>query len=58
MADINKVHMRTETARKEQPTIRLWHMNDGSNGCRRQPIPRFAEAEGKSIAERWQYKED
>jgi hypothetical protein len=47
-----------EIARKEQPTIRLWHMSGGPNGCRHQPRPRFAEVEGKSNAEWWQYKED
>jgi hypothetical protein len=43
----------TEIACKEQPAIRLW-----LNSCRRQPRPRFVEAEGKSNAEPWQYMED
>jgi hypothetical protein len=47
-----------ETTRKEQPAIRLQHMSGGSDSCRRQPRPRFEEAEGKFIAERWQNKED
>jgi hypothetical protein len=48
----------TGTARKEQPAIRLRHMSGGSDSCRRQPRPRFAEAEGKFIAEHRQHKED
>jgi hypothetical protein len=48
----------TWTARKEQPAIRLRHMSGGSDSCRRQPRPRFAEAEGKFIAEHRQHKED
>jgi hypothetical protein len=47
----------TETTRKEQPAIHLRHVSGGSNSCRRQPKPRFAEAEDKSIAEHWQHKE-
>jgi hypothetical protein len=50
------VHM--EAARKEQPAICLWHMGGGSNSCRRQPISRFAEAEGKFIAETRQHMEE
>jgi hypothetical protein len=50
--------MHTEIARKEQPAIHLWHMSDGSDSCCHQPRQRFTEAEGKSIAERWQHKED
>jgi hypothetical protein len=45
-------------ARKEQPAIRLRHMGHGLNGCRRQPRPQFAVAEGKSKAETRQYKDD
>jgi hypothetical protein len=52
------VYVHTETARKEQPVIHLRHMSGGSNSCRRQPRPRFTEAEGKSIAKCWQHKED
>jgi hypothetical protein len=48
----------TETASKEQPAIRLRHISGGSNSCHRQPRPQIVEAEGKSIAERWQHKED
>jgi hypothetical protein len=48
----------TETARKEQLTIRLRHMSGGLNNCRHQSRPQFAKAEGKSITERWQIKED
>jgi hypothetical protein len=48
----------TGTTRKEQPAIRLRHMSGGSDSCRRQPRPRFAEAEGKFIAEHRQHKED
>jgi hypothetical protein len=48
----------TKTARKEQPTIRLRQMSGGSDSCRRQLRSRFAKAEGKFIAKRWQYKED
>jgi hypothetical protein len=55
---MNEVHVCTETTRKEQPAIHLQHMNGGPNGCLRQPILLFAEAEGKSITEHWQYKED
>jgi hypothetical protein len=33
-------------------------MSSGSNNCRCQPKPRFAEEEGKFIVERWQYKKD
>ena len=50
--------MHTETACKEQPTIHLRHMSGGSDSCRRQSRPRFMEAEGKFIVERWLYKED
>ena len=50
--------MHTETAHKEQLAIRLWHMSGGPDSFRRQPRPRFAEAEGKFIVEHWQYKED
>ena len=50
--------MHTKTAHKEQPTIRLWHMSGGTNGCHRQPILRFAEAEGKFIAETQQHMKD
>ena len=55
---MDKVYVHTETTPKEQPAICLWHISDGSDSCRRQPKPRFTEAEGKSIAERWQHKED
>jgi hypothetical protein len=47
-----------ETTRKEQPAIHLRHMSSGLDSCRHQPRLRFAEAEGKSIAEHWQHKED
>ena len=50
--------MHTKTTRKEQSAIRLWHMDSGLNGCRRQPIPRFAQAEGKFIAETRQHMEE
>ena len=50
--------MRTETTRKEQPAIHLWHMGGRPNGCCCQPIPRFAKAEGKFIAETRQYMEE
>jgi hypothetical protein len=53
-----KVYAHTETARKEQPAIRLRHMGRGPNDCRRQPRPQFAVAEGKTKAETRQYKED
>ena len=56
--DMKEAHVCTETARKEQLAVRLRHMSGGPNNCRCQPIPRFAEAEGKSIIEYWQYKED
>jgi hypothetical protein len=52
------VYMHMETARKEQSAIRLQHMSGGSDSCHHQPRPQFAEAEGKSIVERWQHKED
>jgi hypothetical protein len=58
LADMNKVHVHTETTHKEQLVIRLWHMSGRPNGFCCQPIPRFTEAKGKSIIERWQYKED
>jgi hypothetical protein len=58
LADINEVHVCTETTHKEQSTIRLRHMNGGPNDCRCQPRSQFAEAEGKSNVEWWQYKED
>ena len=57
-ADMDEVYVHTETARKEQPAIRLRHMSGRSNNCRCQPRLRFAKAEFKSIAERWQHKED
>jgi hypothetical protein len=57
-AEMDEEYVHTETARKEQPAIRLRHMSGGSDSCHRQPRPRFTEVEGKSIAERWQYKED
>ena len=57
-ANMNKVYVHTKTARKDQLVTRLWHMSGGPNNCRCQPRPRFMEAEGKFIAERWQYKED
>jgi hypothetical protein len=57
-ADMDKVYMHTETTRKEQSVILLRHMSGGSDSCRRQPRPPFAEAEGKFIAKHWQYKED
>ena len=50
--------MHTEIVHKEQPTINLRHMGGGLNGCHRQPIPRFAEAEDKFIAKTRQYMED
>jgi hypothetical protein len=50
--------MHTKTARKEQPAIRLRHMDCGLNDCRRQPGPQFAVAEDKSNTEPWQYKGD
>jgi hypothetical protein len=53
-----EVYAHTETARKEQPAIRLRHMGRGPNDCRRQPRPQFAVAEGKTKAETRQYKED
>ena len=56
--DMNEVHVRTETACKEQSAICLRHMSGGLNICRRQPRPRFTEVEGKSNAEWRQYKED
>jgi hypothetical protein len=58
LANMNEMYVCTETARKEQPTVYLWHMNGGPKDCRCQPKPRFAEAEGKSNIEWWQYKED
>ena len=58
LADMNEVYVRTKTTRKEQPVIRLQHMNGGPNGCCHQPRLWFAEAKGKSNAEWWQYKED
>jgi hypothetical protein len=57
-ADMDKVYVHTGTASKEQPAIHLQHMNGGSNSCRRQPRPRIAKVEGKSIAECWQHMED
>jgi hypothetical protein len=57
-ADMYEVYAHTETARKEQPAIRLRHMGRGPNDCRRQPRPQFAVAEGKTKAETRQYKED
>ena len=47
-----------KTTCKEQPAICLWHIGSGPNGCRCQPIPLFAEAEGKFIAETQQYMEE
>jgi hypothetical protein len=47
--NMNEVHVRMETANKEQPTIRLQHMNGGPNGCCCQPRLQFAEVEGKGI---------
>ena len=55
---MNEVYTHTEIARKEQSTIRLWHMDGGPNDCRCQPRPKFAVAEGKSKVETRQYKED
>jgi hypothetical protein len=57
-ADMYEVYAHTETARKEQPAIRLRHMGRGPNDCRRQPRLQFAVAEGKTKAETRQYKED
>jgi hypothetical protein len=57
-ADIYEVYAHMETARKEQPAIRLRHMGCGPNDCRRQPRPQFAVVEGKTKAETRQYKED
>jgi hypothetical protein len=57
-ADMYEVYTHTETARKEQPAIRLRHMGRGPNDCRRQPRLQFAVAEGKTKAETRQYKED
>jgi hypothetical protein len=56
--DMNEIYVRTETARKEQPAIRMRHMGGEPNNCRRQPRPRFTVAEGKYNAEPWQYKGD
>jgi hypothetical protein len=50
---MNKVYVHTETTRKEPPAIRLL-----PSGCHHQPIPRFAEAEGKFIAETRQQMEE
>jgi hypothetical protein len=55
---MNKVYVHTKTTHKEQPAICLWHMSSGSNGCRRQPIPRFMKEEGKFIAETRQHMEE
>jgi hypothetical protein len=55
---MNEVYTHMETARKEQPAIRLWHIGRGLNDCRHQPRPLFMVAEGKSKAETRQYKED
>jgi hypothetical protein len=55
---MNEVYAHTETACKEQPTIRLRCMGRGSNDCHHQPRPQFAVAEGKTKAETQQYKED
>ena len=57
-ADMDGVYVHMETTRKEQLVICLRHMSGGSDSCRRQPRPQFAEVEGKFITERWQYKED
>jgi hypothetical protein len=57
-ANMNEVYAHTETARKEQPAIRLRHIGRGPNDCRRQPRPQFAVVEGKTKAETRQYKED
>jgi hypothetical protein len=57
-ADMSKVYVHIKTVRKEQSTIRLRHMSGGPNGCRHQPIPRFAKVEGKSIVECCLYKDD
>ena len=56
--DMNKVYVHVETTRKEQPIIHLWHMGGGPNGCHRQPILRFVEAEGKFISETQQHMDD
>ena len=57
-ADMKEVYVHTEIARKEQPTIRLWHMGGGPNGCRRKPLSQFAVAEGKFITETEQHMEE
>jgi hypothetical protein len=57
-ADKYEVYAHTETTRKKQPAIRLWHMGCGPNDCRHQPRPRFAVAKGKTKAKTRQYKED
>jgi hypothetical protein len=57
-AEMNDVYVHTKIAHKEQLVICLWHMGSGLNGCRRQPIPRFAEAGGKFIAETRQHMEE
>jgi hypothetical protein len=57
-AEMDEVYAHTEIASKKQPANRLRHMSGGLDSCRCQPRPRFAEAEGKFIAERWQHKED
>jgi hypothetical protein len=46
-ADMYEAYAHTETARKEQPAIRLRHMGCGPNDCRRQPRLQFAVAKGK-----------
>ena len=55
---MNKVYAHTETARKEQPAICLRHMSGGPNGCRCQPRPQFAKAEGKFNVETRQHMEE
>jgi hypothetical protein len=57
-AEMDDVYVHTEIARKEQSAIRLQPMSGGLDSCRCQPRPRYAGAEGKIIAERWQHKED
>jgi hypothetical protein len=56
--EMYEMYTLTETARKEQLAIRLWHMGRGLNDCHRQPRLQFMAAEGKSKAETRQYMED
>ena len=47
-----------EIVRKEHLAILLRHMSGGPNGCRHQPILRFAEVGGKFITETRQHMEE